>query len=265
MQVESVYAQTTLCRNCGEHFSVGQTSSSGKPTGTADPSRGFGSMMWATLGRWLPKVRIGERNIRCYQCGHGQRVSTSAKSTMCAKCNSYIEMQDYRITGAFSRLLRTQGRVVVTAKGDLASTKVYCSSALIEGSVRGQLCCSGTLDIRRKGKINGAIEADHVVIGRKADVDFARPLHVGQLEIAGRLRGDILAAGGVKISSKGNLTGTVVARSFSVDKGGEFHGQLTIGMPDMSAAELFGGDPGSKEHSQLDLELPLHPASETGA
>jgi len=264
-QKESIHAQTTLCRSCGEHFQIGTVPAPAARTPHAGPG-GTGMSILATLARWLPKVRIGERNIRCYQCGHGQKVSTSAKSTMCAKCNSYIELQDYKITSAFSRLLRTQGRLVLTAKGDLASTKAYCSSALIEGNIRGQLFCSGTLEIRRKGRINGAIEADHVLIGRKADVELVRPLHVGQLDVAGRLSADIRAVSGVKISSKGKLRGTVVARSFSVDKGGEFHGQLTIGIPDMSGAELFGGVPDSKENPQLDLELPLQqPLPETGA
>ncbi len=216
----------------------------GLPTKTEPEKLG----LFASLARRFTAPR--ERRIRCFQCRHTQIVSTSATSTICPRCSSYIELQSYKISSAFSRTLRTQGEIVVTPTGELGSSKAYCSSAIIQGNVRGNLICSGEVDVRRRGKISGVIESDKVIIHKRSMVEFVRVMKVHDLEVNGRLDANIIASGTVHISSKGWLKGEVQALGFNVEKGGEFHGSLVIGKqatpeqgelltsePDVDAAE----------------------------
>ena len=149
-----------------------------------------------------------------------------------------MDLRDYKINGSFSRNIRTHGEVHITSTGDLNSTKVICRSAIIDGKLRGSLHCVETAEFRSPGKIHGKLTAAQVVIGKKADVQFFRQLHVGSIEIRGAMSGEIVT-GTVTIRRTGSLEGNVVARSINVEKGGRFSGQLMIGGQTLQQAELL--------------------------
>jgi cytoskeletal protein CcmA (bactofilin family) len=116
---------------------------------------------------------------------------------------------------------------------------VMCRSALIEGKLRGNLHCSETATIDFAGKIPGRLTASHVLVERRADVQFFRRLHVKSVEIRGRMCGEIVAEGVVVIHKTGSLDGDVTARAISVEKGGVFFGQLIIGRRELTQGELL--------------------------
>ena len=64
-------------------------------------------------------------------------------------------------------------------------------------------------------------------------------MHVGSIEIRGRMTGEIIAESEVAIKKGGSLTGDVTARSISVEKGGMFSGQLIIGQGALTQGELL--------------------------
>src|SRR5207237_10911876 len=113
---------------------------------------------------------------RCFECAGKREVPKTAISSICPLCGAYIDLQDYRIIGNFSRSIRTRGRLIITSKGDLNSNRVICDSAEIQGSMRGNLICSGDVHIRLKGKLSGSIEAKSVHIDKKCEAEFVRPI-----------------------------------------------------------------------------------------
>ena len=129
--------------------------------------------MASSKGLW---TRKSNSIVECFECKAKQEVSGTASSTICPACSAHIDLQDYKITTSFSRTIRTQGEVHLTAKGDLSSSSVICRSALIEGKLRGNLQCSDSATINFNGKIPGRLIARHAVIERKADVQFFRRL-----------------------------------------------------------------------------------------
>jgi cytoskeletal protein CcmA (bactofilin family) len=129
--------------------------------------------------------------------------------------------------------------VHLSGKGDLASSSVICQCALIEGRLRGNLHCDDTATINFSGKIPGRISARHVVVDRRADIHCFRTVRAENIEIKGRMSGEIIAQT-VTVQKRGCLEGDVTARAISVEKGGMFSGQLAIGQIGLTQGELLG-------------------------
>jgi cytoskeletal protein CcmA (bactofilin family) len=179
------------------------------------------------------------RVIECFDCHRKQEVSGAATSTICPSCSAHIDLSDYKIATTFSRSIRTTGDVHVTAKGDLSSSSVRCNRAIIEGRLRGNLDSTGPIIIYASGKILGKVSASEMIIEKRAQVQFFRRVRVGNIEIRGRMSGEIVADGLVTIRKHAVLEGDVTARSINVEKGGAFSGQLVIGKGGLQQAELL--------------------------
>lgn len=227
-QLESVYAKSTICKRCGQHFAIEKLLAK-EVYSLKQPS--FFERVSKLIGRET------EKEIACFSCGHQQIVTTSAESSMCPRCSSYIDLRDFRVDGPFGRTVQTQGEVIILPKGDV-TTRVVCSNGRIEGRMRGQMLCTGTLEIRVHGKITGSVEAKKVVIERKCNAQFSMPLKVKSIEIDGKMDGRIYCDGKVVIKKHGLLRGEVHAKSIEVEKGGQFSGDLHIGVPPEVPSEV---------------------------
>ena len=245
--MEYAAAKSTMCRQCGRHYvpaaapkpaarlQVRSEKPAPAPSRPA-PVEENPSLLRKFEGLW---ARQSNSVVECFECKAKQEVSSAATSTICPACSAHIDLKDYKITTSFSRTIRTHGEVHITAKGDLSSTTVICRSALIEGKLRGNLQCSAAATIDFSGKIPGRLTATHVVIERKAEVQFFRRLKVKSIEIRGRVIGEIIAESVVVIHKTGSLDGDVTARAISVEKGGMFSGQLIIGQQKLTQGELL--------------------------
>jgi cytoskeletal protein CcmA (bactofilin family) len=230
-------AKSTLCRQCGRYFSP-SAPKPGLKLGVKDEAAKLAepSGLRKFEGLWN-KTRV--RVVACFECKRKHEVSDAATSTNCPGCSAHIDLRDYKITTSFSRSIRTRGELHLTSKGDLSSTSVVCRSALIEGKLRGNLQCEESATINFAGKLPGRLIANYVAVERKADVQCFRRIRVGNIDIKGRMSGEIVASGAVNIHKTGALEGNVTAKSINVEKGGLFSGQLVIGEADLTQAELL--------------------------
>ena len=246
-QQEYAAAKSTMCRQCGGAFSptaAPKLEVRFRPTVSASASKeqapaaaeDGGSIFRKLEGFW-GKQRSSV--VECFDCKAKQEVTSAASSTTCPKCSAHLDLRDYKITTSFSRAIRTHGEVHVTSKGDLSSSSVVCRSALIEGKLRGNLHCAGTATINYSGKIPGRLTADHVLVDRRAEVQFFRRVGVKSIEIRGHMTGEVAAETVVVIHRNASLDGNVTAKSISVEKGGVFTGQLVIGSSGLQQAELI--------------------------
>jgi cytoskeletal protein CcmA (bactofilin family) len=242
--MEYVAAKTTMCRQCGSTFSPAaprpeiKLRAAAAATEPEEPASVAAepSILKKFEGLW-GKQRSSV--VECFDCKAKQEVTSAATSTTCPKCSAHLDLRDYKITTSFSRAIRTHGEVHVTAKGDLSSSSVVCRSALIEGKLRGNLHCAGTATINYSGKIPGRLTAEHVLVERKAEVQFFRRVTVKSIEIRGQMTGEVAAETVVVIHRNASLDGDVTAKSISVEKGGMFSGQLVIGSSGLTQAELL--------------------------
>ncbi|MBV9107587.1 MAG: polymer-forming cytoskeletal protein [Verrucomicrobia bacterium] len=232
IQLEPELAKSTYCRKCSRYILLNKGRKSTEPQELEQQPSVFHKL----------EGLIGiQRTVvaRCFECTGKREVPKSATSTICPLCGAYIDLQDYRIIGHYSRSIRTRGRLIITSKGDLTSNRAICNYAKIQGTMRGNLVCSGEVHIRLRGKLSGSIEAKSVHIDKKCEAEFVRPIRAELVNIEGIISARIISSGKVLIQKTGRLTGAVFGRGFSVEKGGEFFGELSIGKVEMTQGELL--------------------------
>jgi cytoskeletal protein CcmA (bactofilin family) len=230
--MESSFARTTLCRKCGQHFSLERKAPPPVKLPEREPS------LLKKLAGMIGRQRI--RQICCNACQTRQEVSSSASSSLCQKCGAYIDLKDFKVATVFSRNIQTQGIIQVTPRGELTSTKSVCGEAHIQGKVHGTLICSGEVTVKFRGRLLGAIDAYKLIVEKKSDVEFVRPLKAHFAEIQGKVSARVIADN-VTIAKGGHLEGTVFAKAITVEKGGIFQGELVIGKQELTQSELLPG------------------------
>jgi cytoskeletal protein CcmA (bactofilin family)/predicted RNA-binding Zn-ribbon protein involved in translation (DUF1610 family) len=256
IQLEPELAKSTYCRKCSGYIQLGKGRKSSEPQ-EATKHPGVFQKLEGLLG--VQRTVIAH----CFECTGKREVPRNATSTICPQCGAYIDLQDYRIIGNYSRSIRTRGSLIITSKGDLNSNRVICESAEIQGFMRGSLICSGDVHIKLKGKLSGSIEAKAVYIDRKCEAEFVRPIRAELVNIEGIISARIISTGKVVIQKTGRLTGAVFGRGFSVEKGGEFFGELSIGNVEMTQGELLEAPsrpPESRGESDSGADFRLVPA-----
>ncbi len=197
LQLESESAKSTYCRKCGGYV---QLEKSRKPAASHESERTSPTVSQKIQGLFGVQ---GTAIARCFECAGEREVPKSATSTLCPKCGAYIDLQDYKIASIYTRSIRTGGRLIITSKGDLIGRRTFCGSAEIEGSVRGNLICTGAVRIKVKGKFNGSIEAKTVYIEKKCEAEMVHPIRAEQVEIDGAISGQIIASRTVTIHKTG--------------------------------------------------------------
>jgi len=255
-----------MCRQCGSHFAPSAPKHEVRlrpreeRVEAAAPASDV-SLRQKFEGLWN---KHHSSEIECFECKAKHEVSSAATSSFCPKCSTHVDLRNYKITTSFSRSIKTQGEIHVTPKGDLSSTNVTCRAATIEGKMRANMNCVGTATVNFVGKIPGRLTAEHVLVDRKSEVHFFRRVRVKTIEIRGTMTGEIIAEGAVVIHRNAVLDGNVTAKSISVEKGGIFMGQLTIGTSGLAQAELLPAAEASAPVTEQDPALAVpHPMPAT--
>ena len=229
-QLESAFAKTTFCRKCGEHYSIEKLL-----------AKEAASLKGPSFFDKISKLDSGEkeRSVSCFSCPTKHVVSTAAQSSQCPSCGSYIDLRDFKIAGAFGRSIQTQGEVTITSKGDVTSAKVACATGWIEGKVRNAIICTGDLHVRVQGKLAGGVDTENLIVEKKAEVEFVRPVKARAVEINGKASAIIHCDGCVTIHKGGIFDGTIYAKSVNFDQGSFFTGELHIGEKPAEQTDLI--------------------------
>ena len=193
--LEPEAAKSTYCRRCSQYFAITATSIVGANTPPAPvgagsalkPRPGFATLSrpeTAPAGASAEPVGAGgfkqkiesflgskprQRTARCFECSSSHEVSSTAQSSTCKACGAYIDLQDYKISGSFSRNIKTRGSVYLSSKGDLSSSKIVCGQATLHGKMRGNLTCDGLVTIRMQGRLPGSIEAGEMIMEKGSE------------------------------------------------------------------------------------------------
>lgn len=231
-QPEPVNFISTICHECGQNF-------------PRVPESALAAFSTGRLAKLIPErlsptnlFKRAPRSIHCYRCGRSHEVSAYAHTTLCPRCNTHIQLDDLVIESHASRIIDTRGSLTVSAEGNLNATSTYCSSAMIRGQISGLVVCEKTITLNARGRCQARIEAQTVIIERDADLRFYFPIRANEFIVRGRASAVVKCSGVVNIKKTGHLDGEVRSRSFQVEKGGVFQGQLTVNAQEISMEQL---------------------------
>lgn len=101
----------------------------------------------------------------------------------------------------------------------------------MEGRIAGRVICAGTMRLSGTEICKAQIETESFLVERGASLKFLYPLKLGEGFIDGRVEGDVLCRGTLRIGRHGVLLGDVDARSLIVDRGGIFSGSVRVAVP----------------------------------
>lgn len=207
-QNEPRLAVSTNCRHCGRHLIIDELLNP-KPKGTVKT--------------------IAVRRVACFDCGTEIDVPLAAHSAMCKRCSSYLDLQDYSVSGAVSKNYKTKGRFVVEPKGFVFNTTVVAPEIIIKGRLIGKLAAEKSLTVYSTAKIEGTFRTPLLIIPAENCFRWKNPLRVESIDIAGEYVGNICADQTVTVRARGRLFGDVYARQLVVEAGAVLVGQYSIG------------------------------------
>src|SRR5215831_13477810 len=117
--MEYAAAKSSMCRQCGRYFSPFAPKSGLKLQSKEQlpaPPPESSSFLQKFEDLWKRQRTVV---AECFECHRKQQVSGAATSTICPSCSAHIDLRDYKISGGFSRTIRTRGNVHLSGKGDL--------------------------------------------------------------------------------------------------------------------------------------------------
>ncbi len=135
---------------------------------------------------------------------------------------------DVQIFANSTREVTTHGRVRVGRKAFLNSTRIRCAGIQVEGRIAGRVECSGLLRLSGSDECRAQIFSESLLVDRGANIHLQYTAYVGDGVVRGRLEGDIVCSGTLRITKHGVFLGDVDARSLVVDRGGVFSGDVRV-------------------------------------
>lgn len=153
-------------------------------------------------------------------------VPVAAQSSMCKRCSSYLDFQDYTINSAISKSFRTKGRFVVEKNGYVFNTEVLAGEVVVRGRILGKVTAERTITIYSNAEIKGTFRSPLLVIPAANSFHSREPLRVTSVEILGELVASIRAEQTVFLRAAGRLFGDVQAHTLVVEEGAILVGQI---------------------------------------
>lgn len=173
--------------------------------------------------------------VRCFRCYHVQDVSKFAKSTQCERCSVYISLANYEVTKQKRHTLRTRGDIIIGRKGGLRDCEVACHHLTVNGSFDAYADCSGDAVFRRSARVRGHVHCRKLIVEKNAVVEFPDGVRAERADIMGRVVGNVICSGTVRVGRSGSVEGDIMAVEIEVREGATISGEQTID-PETSTA-----------------------------
>ena len=209
-QSESRAAISTNCRKCGQYYRVeDQLKDSARPRAP------------------LP-AKPDQRTITCFDCGAELDVPTSAESTMCKRCSSYVDLKDYRIDSAVSKNFKTKGAFVVEPKGYVFNTEAVVEDAVIKGRFLGKLEAQGSVTFHTGADFRGSFKAAMLIVPADNRFYWPEPICVPSVDVSGELIANVTVSQVLHLHSTARMFGNVEAQNVVIEEGAVVVGHLRI-------------------------------------
>jgi len=161
-------------------------------------------------------------DIVCYACGFEFKMTGKARTTLCSKCKTSLDLTDHAINGPFDGEIITAGKVHITAGAVLNGGRITANDVLLEGTQRsGEIVAHKTLELAPGALFSeSGITARNLRIAAGASFMLKKTARLRDLDVCGELRAEVESEGVVTIRSGGCLKGTVKGAHLVVEDGG---------------------------------------------
>ena len=180
-----------------------------------------------------------ERSTQCFDCGAELRFSEKVSSVVCKRCSATISLEDVEIRDHRRESLKIRGNLTIHQKASLSAPEIACEVLRVYGKITGRIDCHGDAFFRSTGKVVGNFHCQHLFVHKTADLTFVPGIRAETAEIHGRVVGDLICEGTIKISKTGVVMGDCIAPAIHLESGGVLSGQMRISVPDQELRDDY--------------------------
>lgn len=180
-----------------------------------------------------------ERTTECFDCGSTLHFSAKASSTICNRCSAYIGLQDVEVREHVREGVKMRGDLTIHRKASLSAMEIACETLRVYGKITGKIDCHGDAFFRSSGKVVGSVRCRHLFVHKASDLTFVPGIRAETAEIHGRMVGDLICEGTIRISKTGMVLGDCIAPAIELESGGILEGQMRIAEPDQELREDY--------------------------
>jgi len=168
------------------------------------------------------------RQVTCFDCGTAMDVPVSAQSSMCKRCSSHLDFQDYTVHQAVSKSFRTKGSLRVEKSGYIFNTEILAGEVTLHGRIQGKVTAERSLTVHTGAELKGPVRTPLLVIPEGQCFFWREGLQVETLEVGGELVGEPRLLQTVRLLATGRLFGGVQTHNLVVESGAIVVGRLEI-------------------------------------
>jgi len=172
---------------------------------------------------------IATRSVKCFRCDHVHQAPEKAEAANCPKCGLYISLLDHKIKHKKNEAIETRGDVEITNSGSMSGVSIKCHNLVIKGSFTGSVDCTGIFEVFSPITLKGHFKIKKLIIHPTGKVSSTIDIHAQEIECAGQLDAEnyrVIASESLTISNKGHAKATLEAKSFKIEAGAFFGGQV---------------------------------------
>ncbi|PTX97613.1 hypothetical protein DB346_21735 [Verrucomicrobia bacterium LW23] len=186
-------------------------------------------------------VRLPKENrvLKCPACEWSCRVVSSAMSSQCENCGTYLDLRNYRIVGANGDPIFTFGSVEFASTAQYRSWEVVADQIFVAGRVHSGLRAFTSIELQERGSVRGCQRAPLIRVAERADVVAVR-IEADTLDVQGVLRADtIVLTGTLKVHPGAAVVAReIICGGLDVARGAALQGKLTTQLPAREADML---------------------------
>lgn len=180
-----------------------------------------------------------ERSTRCFDCGATLQYSDKTAAVSCSRCSATVSLEDVEIRDHRREPVKTRGNLTIRRNASLAAPEIACETLRVHGKITGRIDCHGDAFFRSSGKVVGSFHCRHLFVHSDSDLTFVPGIRAETAEIHGRVAGDLICEGTVRISRTGTVVGDCIAPAIHLESGGVLSGQMQIAKPDRELEEDY--------------------------
>jgi len=169
-QQEYVAATTSVCRNCGEYFKLGE------------PSR----------RRTRQRTRVERRMMPCYECKAELHIPVDAISWQCQFCSAHLDVSDRVINRESANRIQTYGHLTITETGHFTGSKAQVGSALVSGRASGRIVCQDLLTVQGKTLFRAGASGGKLLVDKDSRMESEQLLEFKSAEIRGEIQARVI-------------------------------------------------------------------------
>lgn len=190
-------------------------------------------------GRRSLNASFAERTTTCFDCGMTLQVADNATSATCCRCSAFISLENLEIRDHCRDSIKIRGDLTIHRKASVSAMEIACETLRVYGKITGKIDCHGDAFFRSSGKVVGSVSCRHLFVHRTSDLIFIPGIRAETAEIHGRIAGDLICEGTIRISKTGVVMGDCIAPAVHLDSGGVLSGQMRIAKPDKALREDY--------------------------